>query len=82
MSGFLSTWVSLLSNWLGLHLNGWAYFWERGNILENTPTPPLEQPLKFIAHGCTFESLRYYKNCVYTFGVLLLLINTAFLTTK
>ena len=49
MSGFLSTWVDLLSI-------GWAYFEWRGpiferEVLENTPTPLFEQPLKFIAHG-------------------------------
>jgi len=26
-------------------------------VLENTPTPLFEQPLKFIAHGRIFESL-------------------------
>jgi len=48
-SGFLSTWVGLLSNRVGLFLE------ER--VLENTPTPFFEQPLKFIAHGYIFESL-------------------------
>jgi len=43
MSGFLSTWVGLFSG-------------ER--VFENTPTPLFEQPLKFIAHGHIFESLR------------------------
>jgi len=49
MSGFLSTWVGLLSNRAGLFLG------ER--VLENTPTLLFEQPLKFIAHGRIFESL-------------------------
>ena len=29
-------------------------------VLENTPTPLIEQPLKFITHGHIFERLRYY----------------------
>ena len=28
-------------------------------VLENMPTPRFEQPHKFIAHGCIFESLWY-----------------------
>ena len=51
MSGFLSTWVSLPSNRVGLL--------SRERVLENTPTPNFEQPLKFIAHGCIFKSPRY-----------------------
>ena len=47
--GLLSNRVGLLSNGVGL-LSG-----ER--VLENTPTPLFEQPLKFIAHGCIFKSL-------------------------
>jgi len=54
MSGFLSTWVGLLSNGVGLFLGV--------RVLENMPTPLFEQPLKSIAHGCIFESLRY-TNC-------------------
>jgi len=49
MSGFLSTWVGLLS--IGVSL----FSGER--VLENMPTPLFEQPLKFIAHGRIFESL-------------------------
>jgi len=30
-------------------------------VLENTPTPHFEQPLKFITHGRIFESPRYYS---------------------
>ena len=52
-SGFLSTWVVLLSNRVGL------FSGER--VLENTPTALFEQPLKFIAHGCIFKSLWYLK---------------------
>jgi len=51
VSGYLNTWVGLLSNLVGLLLG------ER--VLENTPTPHIEQQLKFIAHGRIFESLRY-----------------------
>ena len=29
-------------------------------VLENTPTPLFEQPLKFITYGHIFERLRYY----------------------
>ena len=58
MSGFLSTWVGLLSNRVGLLSNGVGLF-SREKILENTPTPLFEQPLKFIAHGCIFERLLY-----------------------
>ena len=47
MSGFLSTWVGLFSG-------------ER--VFKNTPTSLFEHPLKFIAHGRIFESLRY--NCL------------------
>ena len=56
MSGFLSTWVGLLSIRAGL--------FSGVRVLENTPTPLSEQPLKFIAHGCTciLESL-WYTNC-------------------
>ena len=50
MSGYLSTWVDLLSNRVGLFLG------ER--VLKNTPTPLFEQPLKFITCGRIFESLR------------------------
>jgi len=43
--------VGLLSNGVGL------FSGER--VLKNMPTPLIKQPLKFIAHGCIFESLRY-----------------------
>ena len=46
MSGFLSTRVGLLLNGLGLLL--------RERVLKNTPTPLLEQPLKFIAHAWVY----------------------------
>ena len=42
ISGFLSTWLGLLSNGVGL------FSGER--VLENTPTFLFEQPVKFIAH--------------------------------
>ena len=51
MSGLLSTWVCLLLNGVGL--------FSEERILENTPTSLFEQPLRFIAHGHIFESLRY-----------------------
>ena len=66
MSGFLSTWagllsnrVGLLSNWAGLLSNGVGLF-SGERVLENMAAPFFEQLLKFIAHGCIFESLRYY----------------------
>ena len=43
--------MGLLSNGVGL------YSGER--VFESTPAPLSEQPLKFIAHGHIFESLRY-----------------------
>jgi len=47
--------------WIFEYLGGPTFEWggpiER--VLESTPTPLFEQPLKFIAHGCTFERLRY-----------------------
>ena len=43
MSGFLSTWVGLLSNGVGL--------FKGEGVLESTPTPLFEQPLKFIPMG-------------------------------
>ena len=49
MSGFLSTWVGLLSNGVGLLLG------ER--VPKNTPTPLFEQSRKFITYGRIFESL-------------------------
>ena len=65
MFGFLSTWVGLLSNRVGLLLNrvgllsnGVGLF-SGERVLKNTPTPLFKQPLKFIAHGRIFESLRY-----------------------
>ena len=59
MSGFLSTYfLDLLSNRVGLLSNGVGLF-SRERVLENTPTPLFGQPLKFIAHGRIFESLRY-----------------------
>ena len=45
MSGYLSTWVGLFS---------------RERVLKNTPTPCLEQPLKFITHGRIFKRLWYF----------------------
>jgi len=56
MSGFLSTWMGLLSNRVGLLSSGIGLF-SRERVLENTPTPLFEQPLKFIALGCIFERL-------------------------
>jgi len=44
--------VGLLSNGMGL--------FSGEKVLENTPTPLFEQPLKFISHGHIFESLWYY----------------------
>ena len=32
-------------------------------VLENTPTPLFEQPLKLIAHGRILERLRYICKC-------------------
>jgi len=59
MSGFLSTWVGLLSNRVDLLSNKVGLF-SGERVLENTPTPLFEQPLKFITHGHIFKSLRYY----------------------
>ena len=62
--GLLSNRVGLLSNGVGL-LSG-----ER--VLENTPTPLFEQPLKFIAHGRIFKSLifvTYTYSIVYLYAV-------------
>ena len=50
--GLLLNRVGLLSNGLGL------FSGER--VLENTPTPLFEQPLKFITHERIFESLRFF----------------------
>ena len=58
MSGFLCAWVDLLSNRMGLLSNGVGLF-SGERVLENTPTPFFEQPLKFIAHGRISESLWY-----------------------
>ena len=52
--------VGLLSNRVGLLSNGVGLF-SGERVLDNTPTPPFEQPLKCIAHGHIFESLQYMK---------------------
>jgi len=48
--------------WIFEYLGGPTFEWGgpilgRG-VLENTPTPLFEQPLKFIAYGRIFKSLR------------------------
>ena len=64
MSGFLSTWVGLLSNRVGLLLSGVGILsngvglFLRERVFKNMPTPLLEQPLKFTAHGCIFKRLQ------------------------
>ena len=50
--------MGLLSNRVGLLSNGIGLF-SRERVLENTPTPLFEQPLKFIAHGHIFKYLQY-----------------------
>ena len=50
--------MGLLSNRVGLLSNGVGLF-SGERVVEKTPTPLLEQPHKFIAHGRIFEILRY-----------------------
>jgi len=63
--GLLSNGVGLLSNGVGLLLNGVGLLsnevclFLRERVLENTPTPLFEQPLKFIGHEHIFERLWY-----------------------
>ena len=58
MSGFMSTWMGLLSDRVGLVSNGVGLF-SGERILENMPTPLLEQPLKFMVLGIFW---RAYSN--------------------
>ena len=44
---------------------GGRIFGRNAQTLENTPTPLFGEPLKFIAHGRTFERLRYYEAFIY-----------------
>jgi len=55
---FITNLVCLLSNRVCLPSNGVSLF-SGERVLENTPTPIFEQPLKYIAHGHIFKSLRY-----------------------
>ena len=48
--------MGLLSNRVGLPSNG-VDLLSRERVLENTPIPLFEQPLKFIAHGRIFKRL-------------------------
>jgi len=65
--GLLSNRVGLLLNGVGLFSNGVGLF-SGERVLENTPSPHFEQPLKFIAHGHIFEWLWYYPTLPFIYS--------------
>ena len=61
-SGFLSTWVGLLSNRVGLHLNGLGLF-SGEKVLKNTPPPPVHSILISAGVGALSTSKMLTDSC-------------------